>query len=156
VTWGWHIEGMEVMRWMASEPNQWVGLLFLIFVFPLWLSGMVTFVYFFVHVAPSAIRRWVDDEGYEMIQRTSPRFGDLRSLASDGRRKRFYGTVYRVTVRDRMGQNREGLVLVGGSSWFSISVSRCPVKVRWDGVKTFSQAPSHPQNKHLLWDREMD
>ena len=56
------------MHGMSSDSNQWVGLFFLVFVFPLWLTGMATFVYFWVHVALSALQQWADDEGYQIIR----------------------------------------------------------------------------------------
>ena len=143
------------MQGVPSDSNQWVGLLFLFVVFPLWLVGMGTFVYFFVHVAPSALRRWADEEGYQIIERKNPGFLDLRYLASSCGRKRICGRVYRVIVRDKMVQSREGLVVVGSSGWYSVSVSRCPVEVRWDRVKPLSPPTSHPENMHLLWDREL-
>jgi hypothetical protein len=102
------------MHGMPSDPNQWVGLFFLVFVFPLWLAGMGTFVYFWVHVAPSALQRWADDEGYQIIRRKNPEFRDWRSLVSNSGTEGVYGRVYRVIVRNKMGGSREGLVLVGG------------------------------------------
>jgi hypothetical protein len=143
------------MHWMLSDPNEWVGLFFLIFVFPLWSAGMGTFVYFWVHVAPSALQRWADDEGYQIIRRQNPRLKDWRSLVSISNNERVYGWVYRVIVRDKMGRSREGLVLVGGPGWYRISVRRCPVVVQWDGAKPLAPVPSHPGDKHLSWDNEL-
>jgi hypothetical protein len=144
------------MQAMSSDTNHWVGLLFLFVVFPLWLAGMGRFLYFFAHVAPSALERWADGEGYQIIERKNPRFRDWRSMASNFGPERVYGKFYRVIVRDKMGQSREGLVLVGGPGWwYTISVRRCAAKVRWDGAKAFSPVTSHPENKHLMWDREL-
>jgi hypothetical protein len=137
---------------MPSDPNQWVGLIFLVFVFPLWLSGMGTFVYFWMHVAPLAVERWADNEDYQIIQRKNPGFHDWRSLASNSGPERFYRRVYRVVVQEKKGQIREGLVLIGGSGWYRTSVRRCPLEVRWDGAKPLAPAPS---KTHLLWDREL-
>jgi hypothetical protein len=144
------------MHGMPSDPNPWVGLFFLIFVFPLWLAGMGTFVYFWVHVAPSALRRWADDAGYQIIRRKNPGYHDWRSLASNSNTQPIYGRVYRVIVRDKMGESREGLVVVGGPGWYRMTVRRCPVEVRWDGAKPLAPAPSHLESKGLLWDRELD
>ena len=144
------------MHGMSSDSNQWVGLFFLVFVFPLWLAGIGTFVYFWVHVAPSALQRWADDEGYQIVRRKNPGLHDWRSLASNSGPERDYRRVYRVIVRDKMGESREGLVLVGGPRWYRITVRRCPVEVRWDGHKPLAPAPSHQRSKHLLWDRELD
>jgi hypothetical protein len=123
------------MQALPSDTNQWVGLLFLILVFPLWLAMMGTFLYFFVHVAPSALKRWADGEGYEIIQRKNPGRRDWRFLGSSSGRERVYGRVYRVILRDKIGQTREALVRVGSRAWYGVSVSRCPVEVRWDGAK---------------------
>jgi hypothetical protein len=143
------------MQGVPSDSNQWVGLLGPFVFCPLWLVGMGTFAYFFVHVAPLALQRWADEEGYQIIQRKNPGFLDWRFLASSSGRKRIYGRIYRVIVRDKIGQSREGLILVGSSWWYSVSVSRCRAEVRWDRAKPLSPPTSHPDNVHLLWDREL-
>jgi hypothetical protein len=147
VVWG-------VLQQMSNHLNPSVGLFFLFVVFPLWLAAMGTFVYFTFYVAPSALRVWADEEGYEIIERRQPGFRDLLALA-EGRRERVYGWVYRLTVRDKMGRSREGLVVVGGPGWYRIRVSRCPVEVRWDAAKILSPAASDPVRKDPMWDREV-
>lgn len=143
------------MQGMSSATNHWVGLFFLFVWFPLWLAVMGRCLYFFAHVAPSALERWADGEGYQIIERKNPRFRDWRSMASNFGPERVYGKFYRVIVRDKMGQSREGLVLLGGPGWCTSSVRRCGVKVLWDGAKAFSQVTSHPESKHLMWDKEL-
>lgn len=143
------------MHGVPSDPNQWVGLFFLFVVFPLWLSGMGTFVFFWVHVAPSALQRWADAEGYQIIRRKNPRLRDEWSLISNSGHSRIYGFAYRVIVRDKAGQMQEGLVVVGGPGWYCISVRRCPVKVRWEGAKPRVLTLTHTDRKHALRDSEL-
>jgi hypothetical protein len=146
----------------ASNPSPWVGVFFLIVVLPLWLAGMGTLAYFWVYVAPSALQRWADVEGYQIIQRGNPTYHDWRAfmldwraLVSNSGHKRVYGRTYRIIVQDKLGLFREGLALVGVPVWYCVSVRRCAVRVRWDEAKHFATVPSQSGHKHPLWDRQL-
>jgi hypothetical protein len=143
------------MHQIPSALNQWVGLFFLVVVFPMWLWGMGTFVYFWLNVAPSGLQHWADAEGYQIIQRNNPGFRDWRFMASNSGPDRIYGRVYRVAVSNKAGESRGGLAVVGGPGWYRLTIRRCPVEVRWDGDEPLTPTAFHPQKKHLLWDREL-
>lgn len=139
------------MQVIPSNPDQWVALFFLFVVFPAWLVGFGSFVYFYIHVAPSALRHWAHVEGYQIAQQRNPGFWESVPLHWHGNCRK----LYRVTVRDEAGHAKEGLVMVGRPWSFSVAVSRCPVQVRWDGAKPVQAVLSPPENKHPCWDREL-
>jgi hypothetical protein len=117
--------------------------------FFLWLFLMSFSFYFFFHVAPSALRRWADEQGYRILRRrTAGPVKRMRVGVSNGHQ------VYDVTVVDKTGQERRGLVRLGYPFWFCLSVDRCPVAARWnDGG---SAPPSAPSKRSPMWDSELD
>jgi hypothetical protein len=139
------------MQAMTSHQDQWIGLFYLLIVFPAWLVGFGSFVYFYFHVAPSALQHWAHEQGYQIAQQRNLGFWESVPLHWHGNCRKFF----RVTVRDKAGHAKEGLVMVGRPWSHSISVSRCPVEVRWDGAKLVPSVTSPPENKHPLWDREL-
>jgi hypothetical protein len=144
------------MHEMHGDPNHFIGLVFLFVAFPIWIAAMAHMAYFFLHIAPCALRRWAEEEGFQVIQRKEPTIRDRLSLVWERGFKRLSGPVYRVLVRDKSGWTREGLVLVGSHNSYAFSVSRCPVEVRWTGPAKATSAigPSSPES--LMWDREID
>lgn len=141
---------------MTSTTSHWVALFYLFVVFPAWLTLMGAFLYFFIHVGPSALKCWAEREGLRIVELGKPSFRDWTALVRHKLGKRFYGRAYRVVVEDKAGHMREGLVLVGGArAWPSVSVKRCPVEVRWDDAQNLSKPDSRPKNKHPLWDSDL-
>lgn len=107
---------------------------FLLF-FALWLLMMGTYLHFAWRVAPAALRRWAEAEGYEVIERKQAGPFDWFTFAGGSGHH-----VYRVVVRDRDGHEHSGLVRLGTPYWFCSSASRCPVEVRWrEAVGTLEQ-----------------
>lgn len=104
-----------------------VSPLFGVLFFAVWLAVMGSFLYFRSHVAPSALHRWAQEEGYRIIeQKTAGPFEWYSFARGSGH------WVYRVAVQDNDGQILRGLVRVGTPCWFRLDVSRCPVEARWD------------------------
>jgi hypothetical protein len=126
------------------------------FVFPIvlmtvWLVGMGSLFYFSRHVAPAALQRWADEEGYRVIQRKNAGPFAWWSFAKGN-----CHWVYRVVLVDKVGQEREALVRVGHPALFCLSVSRCPVDVRWKEAKASASAVLRPLGKMAMWDRDLD
>lgn len=104
-----------------ASPAYIVGFLIL------WSLVMGTYLHFRLRVAPAALRRWADAEGYKIVAQKWPGPFDWFSVASGSGQH-----VFRVVVRDREGQERRGLIAVGTPEWFCTSSSRCPVIAQWD------------------------
>lgn len=93
------------------------------------LWSVVMALHFWLHVAPAALCRWADTEGYEIVERKRAGIFDWCSFSAGSGHH-----VFRVVVRDREGREHQGLVRVGTPYWFCTSASRCPVEVRWGQV----------------------
>src|SRR5262249_36014289 len=91
-----------------------------------WSVVMGTYLHFCLRVAPAALRRWADAEGYQIIEQKRAGIFDWFSVATGSGHY-----IYRVAVRDREGQEHQGLIRDGTPYWFCTSSSRCPVEARW-------------------------
>lgn len=76
------------------------------------------------HVAPAAVRRWAEEEGYRLVSMRSLWLIRLSMTVSKTQ------NAYRVVVRDKGGSCRELTLIVGQFLWPCSSVDRCPVVVR--------------------------
>lgn len=103
-----------------------VNPLFLVVFLTLWSVVMGTYLHFRMRVAPAALRRWADEQGYQIVEQKRAGFFDWLSVAKGSGHH-----VYRVVVRDRDGQEHPGLIRVGTPCWFCTSSSRCPVEAAW-------------------------
>ena len=114
------------------DANKYIALFFLYVGFPLWLFGMLSLWRFYGFVLPRTLRAWAEENGYvyerkrqrpyffgNPFPRESPNSGDLRAI-------------FHISVRDKTGRVRKGWLRLGNRKWFALSVSRCPVEVRWD------------------------
>ncbi len=101
---------------------------------------------FYRSVAPAAMSRWAEGNGYRIEQQRTPLFfaGPYAWNA------RVFNLVYRVTVRDRDWHLKRGWVRLGRIWWPSPSVEECPIEVRWD------RQPDTPSPSNALWDRDLD
>lgn len=128
-----------------------VSLVFPIVLMALWLAEMGSLFYFLRYVAPAALQRWADAEGYRVIKRkTAGPFAGW--WFTEGNRQ----WVYRVVLVDKIGLTREALIRVGNPWRFCLLVSRCSVEVRWKEAKASASAVLHPPGKSSMWDRELD
>jgi hypothetical protein len=99
----------------------------------IWSVLMGSHLYFLWRVAPQALRRWAETEGYQIVERKRAGMFDWVSFAK-GRHsfaKDSAHRIYRVVVRDEAGLTRSGLARVGKPHWYSTSASQCPVEIRW-------------------------
>jgi hypothetical protein len=96
--------------------------------FMLTLFGLI--FYSIGHVVPTALRLWADAEGYRIIRREIGWPWDW-----DRHETGFSQQFYRITVRDKTGHARKGVVFVGTPYWLALSVRRCLIDVRWDLVE---------------------
>jgi hypothetical protein len=87
---------------------------------------MVKYLHFCLRVAPAALQRWADATGYQIVEQKRAGVFDRFSVASGSGHY-----VYRVIVRDREGQEHQGLIRVGTPYWFCTSSNRGPVEVQW-------------------------
>ena len=111
-----------------------------------WACVFVPSMLFCWSVAPAALSRWAEENGYRIErQKMLLLFGGTYAWNSG-----VYGIVYRVTVRDRDWHQRRGWVRLGRNWWPCLSVEECPVAVEWDRL------PEAPPSSHSLWDRDMD
>ncbi len=115
--------------------------------FILWSVMMGTYLHFWWRVAPAALRRWADAEGYQIVERKAGGLFDWFTFAGSN-----VHHIYRIVARDREGQEHRGLFRVGKPHWFCMSASRCPVEVRWgefpDTLERFSR---FADPKRLVW-----
>jgi hypothetical protein len=125
----------------AADPKQqfppWVGIPF--FIVWCWLMG--SFLYSYWRVVPRALDRWAKEQGFKVI-RKSPG-GPFKMMAMGASSSQ---VVYSIVVVDAKGATRSGLVKIGDYWWFSLSLDRCPIEVRWDETRKIPN----------LWDREVD
>ena len=120
--------------WAALVATINTNPFFLVVFLTLWSVGMGIYLHFCVRVAPVALRRWADAEGYQIVEQNRAGIFDWFSVASGSGHY-----VYRVVVRDHEGQEHQGLIRVGTPYWFCTSSSRCPVEVQWgEGVDPVS------------------
>jgi hypothetical protein len=99
----------------------------------IWSVLMGSYLYFLWRVAPLALRRWAETEGYQIVERKRAGMFDWVSFAK-GRHsfaKDSGHRIYRVVVRNEAGLTRRGLARVGKPHWYSMSASQCPVEIRW-------------------------
>ena len=97
--------------------------------FIVWATVMGSYLYFALHVAPSALKRWAEEQGYQILERRNAGPIDWWSYSEGSGHH-----IYRVVLLDEEGQARRGLVRVGTPYWFCLSVSHCPVEVRWKSL----------------------
>jgi hypothetical protein len=64
-----------------------------------WLACMGSLFYFSRHVAPAALQRWADEEGYRVIQRKNAGLFAWWSFAKGNSH-----WVYRIVLVDKVGQ----------------------------------------------------
>lgn len=112
--------------WAAEVARIHVHPVLIVVFFAVWSAMMGTYLHFSLRVAPDALRRWADAQGYQFVERKRAGVFDWYSTASGSGQH-----VYRVVVRDREGRERRGLVVVGTPYWWCTSSSRCPVEARW-------------------------
>jgi hypothetical protein len=107
-----------------------VNLLLPLLFFAVWAAMMGSYVYFVWHVAPSALRRWSEEQRYQLIEkRIAGAFDWFLHAKGSGHH------IYRIVILDDKGQSRRGLAIMGKPFWFSFSCSGCPVDVRWDSPR---------------------
>jgi hypothetical protein len=116
--------------WAAPVTTFEVNPVVLVLFLTLWSGVMGMYLHFWWRVAPAALRRWADAEGYQIVERRRAGLLDWFSFAAGSGHH-----VFQVVVRDREGREHQGLVRVGTPYWFCTSASRCPVEVRWGQVK---------------------
>jgi hypothetical protein len=119
--------------WDALNINPDLKLFAIIGFLVIWSVLMGSYLYFWWHVAPEALRRWAKSEGFQIIERKRSGMFDWVSFAK-GRNsfaKDSGHRIYRVVVRDKAGLTRRGLARVGKPHWYSMSASQCPVEIRW-------------------------
>ncbi|MFO0950482.1 MAG: hypothetical protein U0835_04890 [Isosphaeraceae bacterium] len=118
-----------------------------------WSWAMASNVFFDWHVVPQVLLRWADEEGYQIVKKRSAwPWESFRATRHCQRR-------YRISVRDRQGCARTGLVCIMDPTYLLISVDRCTVDVLWDETDPPSkQKPAchEPKKKAEPWDRELD
>jgi hypothetical protein len=121
------------------------------FLFIVWLFIMVSAFHFNSHVAPNALRRWADSEGYRILRRREAGLVDWFRHANNSAYR-----LYRVTLLEKSGREGEALVRLGSPHWFSRSVERCPIDVRWLELHEKPAASPSPPKEVPMWDRDLD
>lgn len=91
----------------------------------LYLLAMLRFRF----VAPRRLKRWADENGYQVIASKQPwLIREPTPFTQSGSPNQ---TIYRLTVRTPDGKNREAWARVGDAFWPSVTVWLCPIEVRW-------------------------
>jgi hypothetical protein len=147
--------------WDALNINPDLKLFAIIGFVAIWSVLMGSYLYFLWHVAPLALRRWAEAEGFQIIERKRSGMFDWVSFAK-GRHsfaKDSGYRIYRVVVRDKAGLTRSGLARVGKPHWYSMSASQCPVEIRWgeatdtlDKLRTLTDLRRYGWKRSLLGD----
>lgn len=121
-----------------------LGFLVGMLLFVAWATMMGSYLYFLRHVAPSALRLWAEEHGYQIIKKQTP--GPLAwwSFAKGSGHH-----IYRVVVLDEKGSTRGGLVRLGNPRWFCFSPARCPVEARWDPPEELAR-PIRPMTRRMV------
>ena len=115
------------MVWAAQHISETLFTLASFAFFAVWILLTGSFICFSCRVAPAALKRWAESEGFQIIKRNKAGMFGWYSFP--------YGTghwVYRIVVEDKTGRQRGGLVRVGNPYTFCLSVNRRPAAVRWD------------------------
>jgi hypothetical protein len=108
-----------------------MALAMMVAILVLWLAMVGLFFRFRWHVAPSALQRWAEVEGYRIVEQERAGIFDWLSFAKGNSS----WVIYRVVVLDETGQVRSGLARVGSPYGPCLSPSRCPVEARWDSTR---------------------
>jgi hypothetical protein len=105
---------------MLSVASSVFGFAFFLLV----LGGIGLHARFNWYVAPTAVRRWAESEGYRIVSMRNLWWIRLSMTVSNSQ------NAYRVVVQDNGGSSRELTLVVGSFFWPCLSVDRCPVIVR--------------------------
>lgn len=118
---------------------------------PLAFAFSASYHHFQWRVAPAAVERWAEENGFVLIKQDgAPGWGPWYSEVFNFLR------FYRVLLEDESGQFHEACLKVGRRLQYVVSVSRCPVVVRWEQSFSASQDLLEPSSCGRLWDREVD
>jgi hypothetical protein len=118
------------------------------FVVPLlvvWACVSISQMRFYWAIAPAALSRWAEENGYRIEQQRAPILFEGPYAWDAGPRR-----VYRISVRDRGWHLKHGWVRLGRSWWPCLSVGECPVTVEWD------RDTVTPPTTEALWDSDLD
>jgi hypothetical protein len=99
-------------------------------VFAVWFALMFSSPRFVRFLAPAAVRRWADEQGYSIVRRRQAGPLTLLWLAVRAGPAQM---LYWVDVQDKLGHLQEGVLQVGHRDFPSLVLSRCRVEVvRWE------------------------
>ena len=94
---------------------------------PVWAFTFFSLMRFHLRIAPAALSKWADDNGFCVENRRTPIFfGPYTWKAGPFR------CVYQIDVRDQDWHRYKGWVCLGRSWWFCQSVEQCPIEAKWD------------------------
>jgi hypothetical protein len=115
----------------------------------IWGSVFGSHLLFYWSIAPAALSRWAEANGYRIEQQKAPFLfqGPYAWNAGSFRR------VYRVSVRDSNWHLKRGWVRLGQSWWPCLSVEECPIAVQWDSDIITTSASRRPRrsNVSVFW-----
>jgi hypothetical protein len=131
--------------WAVQNTPAHVNTLALLAFFAAWCAIMGSFTYFSWRVAPAALTRWAESEGYQIIKRKKAGMFDWFRFAKGSGH-----WIYRIVVMDKTGRSRSGLVRVGNPYWICLSVNRCPAEARWD------PSPADGDSLKSRWTKQND
>ncbi|SRR5579883_2266339 len=110
-----------------------------------WALIMGIYMRFFWIIAPSALDRWAQEEGYRILRREHRSFfrGPFSRLPGSS------NLVFRIAVQTQSGLTKTG--------WVSVDVSG-QIKLRWDEERPTrsAESPGETRGNPLMWDPEVD
>jgi hypothetical protein len=121
--------------WAANAKSELSPFFYIPF-FIVLSAFMGSFLIFQGYVAPRALNRWANEQGFKLVQKAT--VGLLKRSAI---RASNIQVVYSIVIIDGSGKTYSGLAKLGAYWLPNLSIDGCPIEVYWDKTKDESGWP---------------